>query len=47
MAVARDFHEAKRVLKNMLPDEAVADGAWGWIEDLDGTRFYINREAMA
>jgi len=47
IAIARDFTEAKHMLEGMLPDEAIADGAWGWIEDQDGTRYYINKEAMA
>lgn len=47
MAFARDFAEAKRILERMLPQEAIADGAWGWIEDQDGTRYHINKEAMA
>lgn len=46
VAIARDFDEAKSMLSDMLPDEAVADGAWGWIQDQDGTRFYINKEGM-
>ena len=47
VAIARDFDEAKHMLEGMLPDEAIADGAWGWIQDQDNTRFYINKEAMA
>jgi hypothetical protein len=39
--LARDFTEAKMELAKMLPDNAVADGAWGWVDDLDGTRFQI------
>jgi hypothetical protein len=46
IAIARDFDEAKHMLEGMLPNEAVADGAWGWIQDQDETRYYINKDAM-
>jgi hypothetical protein len=46
VAIAKDFDEAKSMLSDMLPDEAIADGAWGWIQDQDNTRFYINKEGM-
>jgi hypothetical protein len=46
IAIARDFDEAKHMLEGMLPNEAVADGAWGWSQDQDETRYYINKDAM-
>lgn len=39
--VARDFTEAKMMLADMLTDEVLADGAFGWVEDLDGYRHEI------
>ena len=39
--VARDFSEAKMMLADRLTDEVVADGAFGWVEDLDGYRHEI------
>ena len=39
--VARDFTEAKMMLAEILTDDVVADGAFGWVEDLDGYRHEI------
>ena len=38
---ARDFTLARMALKDMLPDAAIANGAWGWIDDQDGNRYWI------
>jgi len=46
VAVARDFIEAKSMLDEMVPLQAIHDGGWGWIEDKDGTRYYIAKENM-
>ena len=39
--VARDFTEAKMMLADRLTDEVLADGGFGWVEDLDGYRHEI------
>lgn len=39
--IARDFTEAKMMLADRLTDDVVADGAFGWVEDLDGYRHTI------
>jgi hypothetical protein len=44
VAVARDFTEAKSMLDEMVPLQAIHDGGWGWIEDQDGTRYCIAKE---
>jgi hypothetical protein len=31
-------------LKDMLTDDAIANGAWGWIDDQDGNRYWIAEE---
>jgi hypothetical protein len=41
---AADFAEACQQLRDMLPPTAVADGAWGWVENTDGSRFLNQRE---
>jgi hypothetical protein len=38
---AADFAAACQQLRDMLPAAAVADGAWGWVEDTDGIRYKI------
>lgn len=38
---AVDFDDACEQLREMLPAAALADGAWGWVEDLDGERFEV------
>ena len=43
--VARDFTEAKKMLADRLTDEVLADGAFGWVEDLDGYRHEIGEVA--
>ena len=43
--VARDFTEAKMMLADRLTDEAIADGAFGWVEDLDGYRHEMGEVA--
>ncbi len=40
---ARDFSDAINQLSAMLPREAILNGAWGWVEDLDGYRFEIRQ----
>jgi hypothetical protein len=40
---AADFAEACQQLRDMLPPTAVADGAWGWVEDTDGWRWRYGR----
>ena len=39
--VARDFTEAKQMLADRLSDDVLADGGFGWVEDLDGYRHTI------
>ena len=39
--VARDFTEAKKMPADRLTDDVLADGAFGWVEDLDGYRHTI------
>jgi hypothetical protein len=41
---ARDFTLARMALKDMLTDDAIANGAWGWIDDQDGNRYWIAEE---
>lgn len=43
--IARDFTEAKMMLADKLTDEALADGAFGWVDDLDGYRHTIGEVA--
>lgn len=38
---ADDFEDAQEQLRKMFSEAALADGAWGWVEDLDGDRFEI------
>lgn len=35
------WHAAKKLLGKMLPKSALNDGAWGWVENTDGTRYEI------
>jgi hypothetical protein len=39
--MARDFTEAKQMLGNHLPGDAIANGGWGWVDDQDGNRFTV------
>ena len=39
---AKTFGQAVDKLREMVPSAAVADGAWGWVQDLDGQRYRIN-----
>ena len=39
--VAEDFKAAKSMLDKMLTADAIADGAWGWVEDRNGERYEI------
>ena len=36
---ARDFAEACRKLDKMVTPEAIHDGGWGWVEDINGQRY--------
>ena len=38
---AMSFDDAKSRLTEMVDEDCVADGAWGWVEDVDGTRYEI------
>ena len=38
---AETFDSACGKLDQMLTDEAVEAGAWGWVEDVDGDRYTI------
>lgn len=38
---AKDFEAAKASLDMFVPQEAIDDGAWGWVEDTDGDRYEI------
>lgn len=37
---AASYQAACDALDAMLTDEAIADGAWGWVEDVDGERYH-------
>lgn len=41
---AESFEEACEQLEAMLTEEALADGAWGWVENSDGQRHTIGIE---
>lgn len=41
---AESFEEACEQLEAMCTEEALADGAWGWVEDQDGDRFLIGEK---
>lgn len=41
---AESFEEACEQLEAMFTEEALADGAWGWVEDQDGDRFLIGEK---
>lgn len=36
---ARNFAEAKQMLREIVTDEAIEDGGWGWVDDVDGCRY--------
>ena len=38
---AESFESACKKLDAMITEAAVADGAWGWVEDSDGERHEI------
>ena len=38
---ADDFTNACQELHKMLPPDAIADGAWGWVADECGIRYSI------
>lgn len=38
---ARDFDDARQKLMLMISAEMIEEGHWGWVEDLDGTRFTV------
>ena len=35
------WHAVRQQLRLMLPQSAIDDGAWGWVENLDGSRYEI------
>lgn len=39
--LAMSFDDAKSRLTEMVDEDCVADGAWGWVENLDGSRYEI------
>jgi hypothetical protein len=41
LIAAGSFRTAKIYLEMELTPEAMRNGAWGWIEDTDGTRYEI------
>lgn len=41
---ATSFGEAKGQLDEMLTDEAIENGAWGWVADEDGNRYWVAEE---
>lgn len=41
---AIDFTDARRQLDEMVPASAIADGAWGWVEDQDGHRYEVGND---
>jgi len=38
---ATSFEDAKKQLQEMVTPACVADGAWGWVENVDGDRYEI------
>ena len=40
---ARNWDEAKQMLRDMIPYEALRDGAWGWVQDINGSRHEIGK----
>jgi hypothetical protein len=40
---AADFSDAKRQLDEMFSEDTIADGAWGWVQDVDGYRYTIGQ----
>lgn len=38
---AVDFADACSQLREMLTDDMLADGAWGWVEDENGERYEV------
>ncbi len=38
---AQDFHAACQMLQERVPEKAIADGAWGWVENYDLSRFEL------
>lgn len=40
---ASTFAAACEILDGMVPEAAVADGAWGWVEDTDGQLYEIGQ----
>lgn len=42
---ARNFAQAKEMLREIVTVEVIADGGWGWVDDTDGYRYEIgNRD---
>jgi hypothetical protein len=39
---AISWDDACQQLDAMLPDAAIDNGGWGWVEDVDGNRYGIN-----
>ncbi len=40
---ASDFSDAKQQLDEMFSEDTIADGAWGWVRDVDGYRYTIGQ----
>ena len=38
---AYSFGVAKKKLRSMVPRKSLEGGSWGWIEDLDGYRYFV------
>jgi len=38
---ATSFAAACEKLDHMVSEQAIADGGWGWVEDVDGERYEI------
>ena len=43
---AEDFDAACEQLEEMFSQETIEDGAWGWVQDVDGIRYRVAPENM-
>ena len=45
--IATDWGAAKAWLAADVPQAAIENGGWGWIENQDGERYYVGKENVA
>jgi hypothetical protein len=45
LQAALDTLDAQESISDCLSD-CLSDGAWAWVEDMDGNRLYLGRENM-